>query len=266
MQEIIKKYNIKAKKDLGQNFLMNETILDKICELSNIKQENILEVWPWFWALTKKIIDKNPKSLKLIELDKDMINILNDRKKSWDFNLENIDFSIENIDILKFDPEFEKYKVIANIPYYITSPILSRFFYDVKNKPSEMIILMQKEVWDRIVSNKSSVLSLFIKKKSVVSSEIFVPSKDFSPAPKVDSSVLYFKYIDKYENIDDQKFLTLIKKAFSQPRKKVINNLTNSWYSKDKLELFFTKNWLVLTSRPEDLSLDNYINLIQEIG
>lgn len=266
MQEIIKKYNIKAKKDLWQNFLMNENILDQICELSKISNENILEVWPWFWALTKKIIDSKPQKLKLIELDKDMINILKDREKSWDFDLENIDFSIENIDVLKFDPDFEDYKVIANIPYYITSPILSRFFYDVKNKPSEMIILMQKEVWDRIVSQKSSVLSLFIKKKSLVTQEIFVPAWDFSPAPKVDSCVLHFKYIDTFENIDDQIFLTFIKKSFSQPRKKLIKNLVQAWFQKEVLENVFTKNGFNLSARPEDLNLEDYLYLIESIN
>ena len=146
MHDIIKKYNIKAKKSLWQNFLMNLWVLDEICNITNIKEQNILEVWPWFWALTQRLLECNPKSLKLVELDTDMISILNQRIDKNDLIISNTDFEINNIDILKYEPTFSDYKVIANIPYYITSPILFRFLYELKNKPTEMIILMQKEV------------------------------------------------------------------------------------------------------------------------
>jgi 16S rRNA (adenine1518-N6/adenine1519-N6)-dimethyltransferase len=97
--------------------------------------------------LTSLILEKNPKSLTLVELDKDMIEILNDRIKNDDLDIKNISkFEIVNQDVLKVEPELSDYKVIANIPYYITSPILFKFLYKVENKPREMIILMQKEV------------------------------------------------------------------------------------------------------------------------
>jgi 16S rRNA (adenine1518-N6/adenine1519-N6)-dimethyltransferase len=143
-----------------------------------------------------------------------MIEILNDRISNNDFDLENIDFNINRKDILKYEPENKDYSVIANIPYYITSPILRHFLYDVENKPDEMVILMQKEVAEKIMlnfKNKSSVLSLMIEKKSDVSYEQDVLKDFFVPAPKIDSAVLLFKYNNKFNEIDDDKFLKLIK-------------------------------------------------------
>jgi hypothetical protein len=95
--------------------------------------------------LTERILEKRPKNLTLVELDREMIEILDKRKENGDF--QNIDkLFIKNIDVLKFFPDFEEYFVIANIPYYITSPILRHFLFDVENKPEKMLILMQKDV------------------------------------------------------------------------------------------------------------------------
>ena len=266
MHDIIKKYNIKAKKSLWQNFLMNLWVLDEICNITNIKEQNILEVWPWFWALTQRLLECNPKSLKLVELDTDMISILNQRIEKNDLIVSNTDFEINNIDILKYEPTFSGYKVIANIPYYITSPILFRFLYELKNKPTEMIILMQKEVWDRIVSKKSSVLSLFVQKKCTVFQKIFVPANYFSPPPKVDSTVLHFILEDKYEEIDDNKFLDFIKKAFSQPRKKLIKNLWVLGVSNEKMSQIFADLKLNNEVRAEELSIDLFIELYNKLN
>jgi len=175
--EVIKKYKILAKKSLGQNFLVNENITAEISELVDVKWKNIIEVWPGYGALTEKLLYQKPSSLHLVELDGDMIEILEDRGIRWELNTQDIDFRIHNTDVLDFIPDFQEYSVIANIPYYITSPILRHFLYDIENKPDSMIILMQKDVWDKILwkwKNKSSVLSLMIEKKCSVSEEIFV--------------------------------------------------------------------------------------------
>lgn len=262
MQKIIDKYNIRAKKSLGQNFLMDEEILNQISNITKISWENIIEVWPWFWALTERILEKNPKSLTLVELDDFMVNILNDRLEKKDLNVSNIDFKIIKEDILKVDLNIKNYKVIANIPYYITSPILFRFLYALENKPKEMIILMQKEVWDRIISKKSSVLSLQIKKKCVVEEKIFVPKTAFFPSPKVDSSVLFFQTNNKFDNIPDDIFLSFIKASFSNPRKKMINNLSSAWFKKEEIFKKLVKLWFNENTRAEELDIDNYFYLI----
>ena len=116
--DLIKKYKIKAKKSLWQNFLVNEEILNEISSVLCISWKNIIEVWPWYWALTEKILLKSPSNLVLVELDSEMVNILNNRIDKKEF--ENISkLSIKNIDVLKFKPEFDEYFVIANIPYMI---------------------------------------------------------------------------------------------------------------------------------------------------
>lgn len=262
MKNIIEKYNIRAKKSLGQNFLMDENILNGIRDIINITWEDIVEVWPWFWALTGKILERNPKSLTLVELDNFMIDILNDRIKNNDLDISKTNFKIINEDVLKIEPEFNNYKVIANIPYYITSPILFKFLYSIKNKPSHMVILMQKEVWDRIISKKSSVLSLFILKRSRVEQKIFVPKNCFSPAPKIDSTVLFFELNEKFNYINDDLFLAFIKASFSNPRKKMINNLTNAWYDKQNIFKKMLELWFNENTRAEELSIDNYIYLL----
>ncbi len=258
--EIIKKYNIKAKKALGQNFLVNNEILKQIVNITNIENKNIIEVWPWYWALTEKILEKKPKNLELIELDKDMINILNDRIKNNDLKIQNTNITIKNIDVLKYYPNFDNYIVIANIPYYITSPILQHFLYSQKNKSKEMIILMQKDVWDKIINKeKNSVLSLMIEKKAFASEKIFVWKENFIPSPKVESSVIYFQSHNLYNNINDELFLKTIKIWFSSPRKKLIKNFVNHWYKKEQILQIMQQINLSWNERPEELNIEKWI-------
>ena len=267
--EILKKYKIKAKKALGQNFLVDDDVVNWISNLVEVTWKNIIEVWPWYWALTEKLIKLKPKTLNLVELDQDMIQILEDRISNWDFDISNIDFKINNTDVLKYEPENNDYSVIANIPYYITSPILRHFLYDVEKKPDSMVILMQKEVAEKIMLNfkdKSSVLSLFIEKKSDVSYEIDVPRELFVPAPKVDSAVLLFKYNNKFEDIDDDKFFRIIKIWFAASRKMLVKNFTNAWYEKDYIIQLFSDLWIENTARWEDLKIGEWCELIRQIN
>lgn len=269
--EIIKKYKIKAKKSLWQNFLINDEILDNIAETLEIENKNIIEVWPWYGALTEKILKKNPEKLTLIELDREMIEILEKRIENKDFlNPEKI--FIKNIDVLKYFPEDEKYFVIANIPYYITSPILRHFLYDVENIPNSMLILMQKEVWDKIILGqewkkiKTSVLSLFVAKKCKVREVIFVGKENFSPAPKVESSVLLFEKHNDFSDLDDKIFFEFIKKAFVEPRKKLINNLSKAWFDKEFLKKFFEEKNISENIRPEDLEIGEWCDFIRDFN
>lgn len=262
MKHLIEKYHIKAKKSLGQNFLINEDVLDEITQITPITGSNILEIGPWFGALTQKLIQNQPSALTLVELDDLMVEILQDRIAQNDLDVSHIQFEIIHKDILKVEPSFTDYKVIANIPYYITSPILYKFLYEVKNKPENMIILMQKEVWERIVNKKSSVLSLFVQKKCTVSEKIFVPRNFFSPPPKVDSSVLFFQIHDVFDNVSDEIFMKFIKSAFLNPRKKMINNLAQSGYNKQEYLQKLISLWYTENTRAEELSIENYISLL----
>jgi len=200
-----------------------------------------------------------------------MIDILEDRFNkhlsstlSWG-EREQVVFKIHNQDVLDFIPDFQTYSVIANIPYYITSPILRHFLYDLENKPDNMIILMQKDVGDKILGkwkSKSSVLSLMIEKKCHVTEEIFVWKENFIPVPKIESSVLKFTVHGKYNEIDDEKFLEIIKIWFSSPRKKLIKNLVVWWYSKDIVLKYIAEIWSNENLRGEDLSIWEWCTLV----
>jgi 16S rRNA (adenine1518-N6/adenine1519-N6)-dimethyltransferase len=288
--KLLKKYNIKAKKSLWQNFLVNNEIIKDIADIIEIKWKDIIEIWPWYWALTQELLKKKPKSLTLLELDNDMINVLNLRLKDWEFDVKWVDFKIENIDVLEYNNGWKlkakswketEYFVIANIPYYITSPILRHFLYGVENKPKKMLILMQKDVGDRIVNwklkakswkenykkfSKSSVLSLFVQKKCFVEEVLFVWKENFVPAPKVESSMLLFELHDLYNDIDDDFFLDFIKKWFREPRKKLLKNLVNAWYEKEKVLKVFEDLWIDENIRGEDLDVWEWSGLIKIIN
>jgi 16S rRNA (adenine1518-N6/adenine1519-N6)-dimethyltransferase len=158
--------------------------------------------------------------------------------------------------VLKFEPKLIDYFVVANIPYYITSPILAHFLYDISHTPQKMLIMMQKEVGERIlegrikeksglskspdlekIKQKSSVLSLIIAKKCRVEKVVDVSKTAFNPAPKVDSIVLAFEKHDLFQDTSDESFLDFIKTCFAQPRKKLLNNLVSGGYEKDKVFL-----------------------------
>lgn len=273
-EEILKRYKIRAKKNLGQNFLVNDEIIEEIANVIETEDKNIIEVGPWYWALTQKLLEKNLESLTLVELDKDMINILENRILLWELKTDNKNFKIENIDILKYFPEFkENYSVIANIPYYITSPILNHFLYKLENFPDKMVILMQKDVWNKILETqitkkwkiKTSVIWLMIAKKATVSEEIFVWKQNFIPSPKVESSVLLVNTHKKFSKIPDKEFLKFIKIWFSASRKKLIKNFVSWWLNKEKILKIFNKLEISENCRAEELNIEIWCDLVEEL-
>jgi len=130
--------SIRAKKSLGQNFLIDHEALSDIASAIDIRGKHIIEVGPGYGALTDYLIESSPTSLDLVELDDDMIPILSEKFAEK--------VTIYHQDVLTFVPQYEAYSVLANIPYYITSPILFHFLYDIPHPPEEMVIMMQREV------------------------------------------------------------------------------------------------------------------------
>jgi len=271
-EEILKRYKISAKKALGQNFLVNDEIIEEISNVIDTEDKNIIEVWPGYWALTQRLLEQNLESLTLVELDSDMIKILEDRIKLWELKSDNTNFEIQNIDVLKYIPKEKKYSVIANIPYYITSPILTHFLYNLENKPEEMVILMQKDVWDKILDifkekkPRSSVIWLMMAKKCFASEELFVWKENFVPAPNVESSVLKFVKHNKFENTNDEEFLRIIKIWFSSARKKLIKNFVNWWFEKEKILQIFEKLEINENIRGEAIWIEKWCELVDELS
>jgi 16S rRNA (adenine1518-N6/adenine1519-N6)-dimethyltransferase len=216
---------MKAKKSLGQNFLKDEKILKKIIEAGEISADDIIiEVGAGRGALTAELLKKAGKVVAL-EIDKDLIPEL---QKEFG---EQKKIQIINQDVLTFAPPLEPYKVIANIPYYITSPII-RHFLQRKNQPTIMVLLIQKEVAERIVSKEHSILSLTIRLFADAQITCTVPRTAFTPQPKVESAVIKITTLKEPRiQTDPETFFKLIKIAFAQPRKTLANNLANGLLS-----------------------------------
>lgn len=271
-REILNTYGIRAKKSLGQNFLVNDEILEAIVESIDITGHDIIEIGPGYGALTTKILAKHPKSLTLIELDREMVSILRSRVSSGDIIIpQGTDFSIVETDVLKYIPWNQDYTVIANIPYYITSPILFRFLHELEYKPHEMLILMQKEVGDKILRKKgyhNSYLSLAMEYATEEIREVLsVPRENFIPAPKVDSSVLYFQSKKEYDKTGAKKFLSIVSAGFLALRKKLISNLASRFpITKEQFTDIFKKLGLSETVRAEELDIALWVTLLTKIG
>lgn len=252
---------IKAKKHLGQNFLKNIHILENIVGWDSLWDTDIVEIGPWPGDLTAQILKKNPRSLHVIELDKDMLPILKDR--FWDaIFIHHWDILETNITQKKWDIWIylpNNYRVYGNIPYYITSPIIMHFLYSVSHTPQSITITMQKEVADRILAHnkKYCVLSLACQLMSHVEKVCDIHPNNFSPVPKVWSSCLRFTNIS-HDKENNRKILSLIKQGFSQKRKKLFSNLTHAWYVRDSVLAAFDTFHLDQNIRPEDVSVEQW--------
>ncbi len=260
---LLKKYSLRPSKGLGQNFLIDKNALKKIIRASQInKKDIVLEIGPGLGALTKEIA-KKAKKVIAIEKDPKIVNILEEALKDF----KNVE--IIQADILKNFNQLSiyNYKVVANLPYYITSPII-RMFLESKHKPKEMVLTMQKEVGQRIVSQPPcmSLLSVsvqFYAKPSIIA---YIAKKSFWPKPKVDSAVLHITDIKDNKKIDKEIFFKIVKAGFSQPRKQLLNNLSKELkLDKEKTKLWLLKNNIQPFQRAETLSVNDWIKLVLTI-
>jgi len=248
------------KKSLGQNFLTDESIAKKIVESANIsKTDNVLEIGPGKGILTEYLAGSNARILA-IEIDQRLIESL---KKNFE-NIEIIEGDILKINIPELIEEnnFQNYKVVANLPYYITSKII-RLFLETKYPPSEMIFMVQKEVGERIIAQdeKESILSISVKFYADPEILFEVPRENFEPVPKVDSVVIKIKRKNKIPDVDIKKFFSLVKAGFSAKRKMLNNNLINLGYSKTELLEILKKAGLEPTVRAEKLRVVDWVKI-----
>lgn len=268
---------IQAKKYLGQNFLKNPDILNKIVGQNDLTNMHIIEVWPGPGDLTSVIWWRNPKSLALVELDMDMIELLTSRFSNSGLDIYHSD--VLKIDVLEAEAEinmtqnirlFDKEKIIRrpsyhlywNIPYYITSPIIHHFFYETNLQPEVATFTMQKEVADRILARdgKHSVLSLHCQLLTDIEKVCDINPNSFTPAPKVWSTCLRFSFNSQTSPKDAKNIMKVVQLWFSQKRKKLISNL--EWrFQKDHLLQAFSSLGISDSIRAEDLNLSDWKNL-----
>ena len=255
---------IKAKKSLGQNFLVDENILKKIVDISEIQDRSILEIGPGTGNLTSFILKNKPKKLFVVEKDKDLV--LGLRKKFKDF-LVIINEDILDIDEKKFSKE--KLIVFGNLPYNISTEILCKWILNLDNDEFwfECLILMfQKEVADRIIAkvNTSNYgrLSILAKWKLDIIRICNIKPSCFFPKPKIESSLLLFKPKKNFFKIDNPKNIELVTRSFFNHRRKMIKKPFNQLFNgKSYIQ---KKLKLDLNLRPQNLSLDTYYNLVKE--
>ncbi len=257
---------IAAKKSLGQNFLKDSAILKKIIYAAEISsKDTVLEIGPGKAALTTELL-KVAGEVIAIELDQRLIPLLR-----TEF-CHHKNFKLIHGDALKFAPPSTPYKIVANIPYYITSPLLNHFLLEQfqSGNPPEMIVFMvQKEVADKIIANKEkdSVLSMEVKIFGDPEIVTYVPKEAFDPRPKVDSAVIKIRVFDKPKITGDlKKLIWLMHISFAQKRKKLVNNLEGPLkISKDEIRKILTTCKINADVRAEDLTLEEWQNLFNEL-
>ena len=265
---LLNQYSLRANKKLGQNFLINQQIIDEIIEKSQInKEDTVLEIGPGLGSLTKALM-QNAKRVIAVELDENMVNILNNR-----FNNENLE--IINEDILKIDlneiiNKYGKIKVVANLPYYITTPIVMKLLEEEYNIES-ITVMVPKEVGERLCAEPGSrdfgAVTIGVNYYSKSNIIIDVPKDNFMPVPEVDSCVIKLDILNEPPVIlkDKKRFFRLVKAAFSQRRKTINNSLASGEFSKDKVLNTLNKLGIDAKLRAEDLSIQDFANITNEL-
>ena len=256
---------IRAKKSLGQNFLIDKNIIKKIINLANINNQHVVEIGSGKGALTDQIIEKNPKSLLIIEKD----NFLSDQLKIKYKNNNKI--KVYNEDILKFDLEKKlvgNVIIFGNLPYNISSQILVKII-NFKNNPikySSLIFMFQKEVAERIIgkygSSKYGRLSILANYRLFVQNRFDVSPNCFMPKPKVNSTVLLLKPRNKASNnIRNIKNLEKITNIFFSEKRKMVNKNIKKILKKD--EIINKIKDLNLNSRPSELKPEQFYKITE---
>ena len=258
----------KHKKKLGQNFLTNKEIIKKIAEIGNInKNTNIIEIGPGSGNLTEELIKKNPKKIYAIEFDKDLTNFLEQIKNSY----KNFNYTIS--DALSFDEKsiFKNNSIIfGNLPYNISLKLLIKWIYSDPWPPfyNQMILMFQKEVADRIIAKSNTKkygrISILTDARLNVKFHFNISKREFSPEPKVDSSVLSFtpKKNSNFK-LEDLKILSNLTKIIFNTKRKMISKTLKKLLNEKELKIINFEN--IKNLRPENLDFDFYHKLVDLI-
>ncbi len=267
----------RTKKRLGQNFLVNPDVIFDILDFAGItKEDTVLEIGPGVGFVTEQLV-KHAKKVIAIELDEEAIEVL--KKIEYD-NLEIIHKDILKTNLWELIPQGEKFKVVANIPYYITAPIIAHLLGEVddltnknRNSIDDVILMVQEEVARRIVADENSpskeyglltILSQFWADCEILR---LVGRKSFYPAPKVNSALVRFKINEKpkLELSDYSYFRRTIKAGFAQRRKNIKNCLINGGFDKDAVTSTLEKLGIDFNTRAENISIAKFGEISEEL-
>ena len=255
---------MQAKKSLGQHFLKSEKAIKTITEISGARPcDLILEIGPGKGILTESLL-RTGANVTSVEKDDLLIPILEEKFKN---EITSGRLKLVHADILDFDFGEKNYKLVANIPYYITGQILRKFL-GTENQPRSMTLLVQKEVAERIVAKdgKESLLSLSVKAYGEPKYIEKVPAGAFQPAPEVDSAVICISDISKkrFVGASEEKFFDLIHAGFSHKRKQILPNLS-AVFGKEKTSEVLEKIKISPKTRAEDIAIEKWIELTKVI-
>lgn len=271
IRDIERKFDFTFSKGLGQNFLLDPEVLDEIAEAAEI-DKGVLEVGPGFGVLTKRLAE-SAKKVVTVELDRRLIPVLNYTLADFE-NYKIIEGDILKVDIkslIKEEFGDDKISIAANLPYYITTPIITRLIEE-KLPIKNIVVMVQKEVAERMVSESGkkeygaiSVLCQYYTRPRIVT---IVPAESFYPKPKVDSAVLCMEVLDKPAiSVSDEKlFFRVVKAAFSQRRKTLLNCLSSN-FGKEKAEIsqMLTEIGIEPSIRGEKLGLQEFAKITEAI-
>jgi len=259
IKKLFKEHDIRPNKRLGQNFLIDQNILAKIIKAANLDQnDTILEIGPGLGTLTKELVQRTKKVIA-VEKDKKLADLLKETLKDCQ-NLEIITADIRDI-IDKIS--LNSFKIVANLPYYITSPVI-RLFLESKNPPQEMVLMVQKEVGMRICASppKMSLLAISVQFYAQPKIAFSVPKESFWPQPKVDSSLIKIQNIKQPKNIDIEKFFRIVRAGFSSPRKQLANNLSSGLnLDREEIKKALIESNLDIQIRAQDLRVEDWKDL-----
>ena len=268
VKQLLEKYNLNAKKGFGQNFLVDDNILKKIASALKDKNYNsVIEIGPGLGSLTRYLVQDYNKVL-CYEIDIDMIEVLNDTILESNLVIIEGDFLKRNVEKdIKQHFDSEKVCLIANLPYYITSPILLKLLEEVPSV-KDIVIMIQKEVAERFVAKPNTkdynALSVLIQYFTKAEKLFDVSPNAFVPAPNVTSSVIHLSYKDSFSLSGDNLafFLKFNRNIFKQRRKTLVNNVCSSFnISKEEASKILVDNGFKDSIRAEVLSVEEIVKL-----
>ena len=254
--EILNKYGLRAKKGYGQNFIIDSNIVENIALKSECEDACVIEIGPGIGALTQMLCI-HAKHVVAYEIDTKLLEVLSDTLSEYD-NVEIINEDFLNVDldsvVASLKKKYGRVVVCANLPYYITTPILFKIF-EANNQVDCITVMMQKEVADRF---SASVISQYLYDIKTI---IKISRNIFNPKPNVDSAVVQFKIHDRVDISDVNAFFELVKACFKQRRKTIYNNLREYVNDSEVALRILDKSGIGTNTRAQQLSLDDFINL-----
>lgn len=267
--KIIEENDFNIKKKFGQNFIIDQNVLNNIVNASKITENTcVIEIGPGLGSLTELMLKKAKKVLAF-EIDKDLIPILNNNLGSYD-NFTLINEDILNVDIDKYIDEYFPDEVdialVANLPYYITTPIILKLLSETK-RIKTYTMMMQDEVADRICALKNikdyNALSICIQYRASAKKVLNISRSIFVPKPNVDSAVIRLELYDTppFKAKNEEFFFKFIRDAFCQRRKTLVNNLKQTGYNKDNVVLALNELNIPLEIRSEALSVSDFVRI-----